>query len=36
MKKAVKFASSMDITGLGGFESKLDSINRNCLNFTDA
>ena len=36
MKKAAKFASSMAITGFPDFESKLDSINRDCVTFTDA
>ena len=36
MKKATKFASLMDKTGFADFESKLDSVNRENGNFTDA
>ena len=36
MKKAAKFASPIAITGFADFESKLDSINHDCVNFTEA
>ena len=35
-KKAAKFASPIAITGFADFESKLDSVNRESGNFTDA
>ena len=35
MRKAAKCASLIAITGLADFESKLDSINHDCVNFTE-
>ena len=35
-KKAAKFASPIAITGFADFESKLDFVNRESGNFTDA
>ena len=36
MKKTAKFASPIAIIEFAGFESKLDSINHDCVNFTEA